>query len=74
MTWEWLANLPTTNARIGISMLMAMATCARVLVGDWTPPESWLIFLTVMAGIDVAQFATKRFSTHKPEPTDAPET
>jgi hypothetical protein len=73
MTWTWLAELPTTNARIGVTLLLYVWTGARVNVTAWTPPDNWLLLLTVMAGIDAVQFAAKRFSTHKPEPTAATE-
>ncbi len=67
MKWTWLATLPTTNARILCSLLMALGTCAVYLIGvllakHWTPSVEWLGFLCVWAGLDVLQFAGKRFS------------
>lgn len=74
MNWKWLAELPTTNARIGVTLALFVWTGARVNIANWEPPDNWLYLLAVMAGIDAVQFAAKRFSTHKPEPTEATET
>lgn len=65
--WNWLATLPTTNARIACSLIMALATAAVYLMGvmlgkNWTPAVEWLGFLCLWAGLDVIQFAGKRFS------------
>jgi hypothetical protein len=67
MRWTWLATLPTTNARIFCSLLMAVATAAVYLGGvvlekRWEPSVEWLGFLCLWAGLDVLQFAGKRFS------------
>lgn len=59
MNWRWLETIPTTNLRICVTILLAMATGVRVLF-DWVPPNEWLLFLTGWAGLDVLQFGTKR--------------
>ena len=64
--WLWLAELPTTNLRIAVTLVMAIGTGARVLLTSWDVPGDWLTFLTVWAGLDVVQFGTKR-ATYKPE-------
>jgi hypothetical protein len=67
-----------TTFRITMTMWVVLTTSIRyqmsgieigrgwIKFGAWTPSDSWLTFLAVMAGVDVAQFAAKRFST-KPE-------
>lgn len=69
---RWLGALPSTNFRIFVTMLLAVITTLRYVasgigvsargmhVDTWTPSGEWLLFLTALAGIDVAQFATKR--------------
>jgi hypothetical protein len=66
MSWGWIERMPSTNARIGVTILMAMGTGARVLISGWSPPDNWLWFLTAWAGIDVLQFVGKR-ATFKPD-------
>jgi len=56
----WLGSLPTTNARIVVTLACTVATCARVVATGWHPDEAWLLFLAGMSGIDVAQFGVKR--------------
>lgn len=58
--WDAVARMPSTNVRIVVTLVMAMATAVRVVVFSWTPPVEWLGFLTLWAGLDVAQFGTKR--------------
>ena len=64
-----VAEMPTTNVRIALTLLLVLLTGTRYLLigepaGDgW---ESWLTFLAAMAGIDVLQFASKR-ATVKPD-------
>jgi hypothetical protein len=57
---KWLSELPSTNARIAVSLLLALATGVRVLASWEAPPTEWLVFLAAMMGLDVAQFAAKR--------------
>lgn len=70
MKWTWLEKMPTTNARIAVSLVLAIATGVRVLF-DWNPPSDWLVFLTVWAGLDVLQFGAKRM-THKGADDESP--
>lgn len=58
-SWAWLETMPSTNVRIAVSLVLALATGVRVLC-NWTPPNEWLVFLTVWAGLDVTQFVQKR--------------
>lgn len=60
----WLERFPTTNARVALSLVLALATGVRVVGMGWTPPGEWLLFLTGWAGLDVAQFGIKR-ATYK---------
>lgn len=67
---EWLAKLPSTNARIATTLFLALLTTLRYLssgmalgamqIAAWQPSESWLIFLAAMSGLDLAQFYAKR--------------
>jgi len=63
---HFIAELPTTNARIVSSIVMAMGTWIKILATGWVPTWEWLVFLIAWAGIDAAQFATKRI-THVTE-------
>lgn len=68
MSWDWVAKMPSTNLRIAITILLALATGIRVVASaKWDPPNDWLVFLSVWAGLDVLQFSAKRI-TQKPEP------
>lgn len=60
MTWDWLRNLPTTNLRILVTLLLAAGTGGRVVFTGWAPPDAWLYFLTAWATVDVGQFLAKR--------------
>jgi hypothetical protein len=71
---KWLADLPSTNARIVVSLLLIVATAVRFLVwgpssAEWT---SWLVFLGTLAGIDTAYFIGKRV-TYRPGPPESPD-
>lgn len=82
MRWlnKWLAELPSTNGRIAVTLFIALATTARYLasglppgpVPAWEPSWEWLIFIAAMAGLDVAQFAFKR-NTYAPSPPAPPD-
>mgnify|MGYP003295145553 CR=1 FL=1 len=59
--FNWLAMLPTTNARIAVTLTLVVATAVRYL--GWGVPQGfeqgwkwWLVFLAGMSGIDVFQF------------------
>lgn len=58
--WRFFSEMPSTNVRISVSMLGFLATAGRVVVLGWTPSWEWLAFLTLWAGLDIAQFGTKR--------------
>ena len=66
MKWTWLNEMPSTNLRIFVTIVLALATGTRVIASMWAPPDSWLWFLTAWAGIDVVQFFAKR-ATYKSE-------
>jgi len=73
-----VGRLPTTNARIAVTLLCMLATATVYLASKtWEPSWEWLAFLVTMAGVDVAQFAAKRM-THRtggtPEDPPAPPT
>lgn len=64
-TWmRLIAQFPSTNGRIVVSILLLVATGVRVLASWTAPPTEWLVFLTACLGIDVAQFGIKRW-THQ---------
>jgi hypothetical protein len=63
---KWLGTLPTTNARIFVTILLILATGIVTLVRWSEPPIEWLAFLGVSAGLDVAQFHSKRVTTFAP--------
>jgi hypothetical protein len=60
LSWEWAATMPSTNVRIGVTLILALGTGARVILVGWAPPTEWLVFLTGWAGLDVLQFGAKR--------------
>ena len=75
--WAWLADYPSTNARIWASTVLA-SLYVLVVVGclmahralDVDVMETVQWFLLVMMGLDVAQFVGKR-ATHKGTQPDA---
>lgn len=71
---NWLKTLPSTNARIAVTLVLCAATTVRYL-GWGTPDEGaegwfgeWLLFLAAMAGIDALQFFGKRTTYAAPSP------
>ncbi len=62
----WLAALPTTNLRILVTILLIAATGVVCLVRWAAPPVEWLSFLLLSAGLDVAQFHSKRLTQFTP--------
>jgi hypothetical protein len=59
--WRWLADFPSTNGRIFMTLGVFLGTAVRYWTSEtWKPSYEWLAFLIVMAGLDVAQFAKKR--------------
>jgi len=62
---DWLAKLPSTNARIAMTLLLGLGTGVKYWASaNWEPSWEWLSFLVLWAGLDVAHFATKR-TTYK---------
>lgn len=61
----WLAKLPTTNARIAVTLGVVIGTAMRYWWSNpsWEPSGEWLTFLVAMSGMDSAQFYAKR-ATH----------
>jgi len=72
---DWLGKIPTTNARIIVTLLLALGTAIRYWVSGhmmltgptagqwvqgWEPSWEWLAFLVTMSGLDAAQFLSKR--------------
>lgn len=69
---EWIGKLPTTQARVCITLaVFAMTGIRYVLSGPtillsgqivpgWQPSYEWLGFLLLMSGVDAAQFVAKR--------------
>jgi hypothetical protein len=63
----FLAKLPSTNARIAMTLVLAFGTGVKYWVSTtWEPSWEWLSFLVLWAGLDVAQFATKRTTYRSP--------
>ena len=64
--WDLLARLPSTNARIAVTLLLWIATGVKA-IWTWTaPPWEWLLALFAMAGLDTGQFFAKRATQHRP--------
>jgi hypothetical protein len=69
MTWLWkkLADMPSTNARIFMTLIVFGGTAIKYWYTNKAPDNNWLIFISVMAGVDALQFGAKR-ATEKPTP------
>jgi hypothetical protein len=52
--------MPSTNLRILVTLILAIATGVKVLATGWNPHVEWLGFLSLWAGLDVAQYFAKR--------------
>ena len=67
---EWLSKLPSTNARVAVSLCCVVLTALAYCIA-WEAPEggweAWLTFLAALSGLDAVQFFAKR-KTHSPEP------
>ena len=64
---EWLGQLPSTNARIAVTLCIVALTGLVYLVlacigRSWEPSDSWLVFLATMSGIDGAVHVAKRLT------------
>lgn len=76
---KWLKDLPSTNFRIAVTMLLAFLTALALALAGAAGREVdegvlglWLGFLAVMAGVDYLQFAKKR-ETHMETPPARPD-
>lgn len=58
--WHLIGTMPSTNTRITATIGLMLGTGARVVITGWSPSWEWLGFLLISAGLDVAQFGTKR--------------
>ena len=67
---DWLAKIPSTNLRIVLTIALIAATGVATLIRWSDPPVAWLGFLALSAGLDVAQFHSKRLTSWKPEKAD----
>lgn len=57
----WLGQLPSTNARVAVTLVCVFGTAVRYWLGHgWAPSGEWLAFLAAMSGIDGAVFFAKR--------------
>lgn len=60
---DWLGKLPSTNARIAVTLVCIALTAISYCIA-WRAPETgweaWLTFLTANAAVDAAQFFAKR--------------
>jgi type II secretory pathway component PulM len=60
---EWLAKMPSTNARIALTLICVLLTAVSYCIA-WEAPETgweaWLTFLAAMSGLDALQFGVKR--------------
>jgi hypothetical protein len=63
---KWVAELPTTNLRILLTLVMAAATAGRVMWTGLVPSWEWLAFLCIWAGLDITQYSAKRLTTFPP--------
>ena len=69
--WVLIFNsISTTNLKIYLTCVLAMGTGIFYWWTKVEPAEGWLLFLAGFAGIDVAQYATKRI-THKETGVDS---
>ena len=72
--FEIWGHLPTTAARITVTLLAVLATTIRYVTSHehvlangsvtayWEPSYSWLGFLIVMSGLDAASWLSKRMT------------
>lgn len=70
---EWLATLPSTNARIALTLFVVLGTAVRYWsASSWEPSVEWLAFLATMSGIDGVVFTMKRKTHSEKNGTDSP--
>jgi hypothetical protein len=64
----WLATVPSTNARIVVTLGVVIGTAVRFWwKGAPSGWEAWLTFLAAMSGLDATQFYAKRKTQHAPD-------
>lgn len=61
-----LGKIPTTQVRIVVTLALTIATGVMYFATDFDPSPHWLGFLALMAGLDVAQFHSKRRTSWTP--------
>jgi hypothetical protein len=63
-----LAKMPSTNARIAMTLVIALGTAIKYWAsGSWEPSVEWLAFMVTMAGIDALQYHGKRRTFKTPK-------
>ncbi len=63
---RWVETVPTTNSRILITLMLAIATAIKYFASStWEPSWEWLMFLIAWAGLDIAQKANARLHIQK---------
>lgn len=60
---KWLADIPITNIRILVTLLIVVGTAMAHLWTGYEADGGWLTFLATMAGIDAFQHIGKRATT-----------
>jgi len=66
--YKFLDKLPTTNARIALTLALALGTAIKYWASaSWEPAWDWLMFLALMSGLDVAQHWAKRSTSWSPK-------
>ena len=69
---DWLAKFPSTNGRIAVTIGLIAGTGLTVLITRflehvWSaPPDAWLGFLLIGAGLDTTHFYLKRKTAFAP--------
>jgi len=71
---DWLAKLPTTQARVAVTLALAVGTAIRYWAGGWEPSWEWLTFIAASSGLDVTQFRIKRTTSWAPSGAKTEET
>jgi len=58
----FLGDLPTTQARVLVTLLCVIGTALKYTLSSviWEPSYEWLAFLVLMSGLDATQFLVKR--------------
>lgn len=65
--YKLIAEAPTTNIRILVTLALVIGTAIKHWSSDtWNPDWNWLIFLMAMSGLDVLQHFAKRKTAWHP--------